>query len=54
MVTMSSNGFAELVIPPSSGISRQQDAPEILDMTTVAYVTDPEFVMTQKSIFQAA
>ncbi len=51
MVTMSSNGFAELVIPPSSGISRRQDAPEILDMTTVAYVADPEFVMTQKSIF---
>lgn len=51
MVTMSFNGSVELVLPSSSGISRRQDAPKIFDMTTVAYVADPEFVMTQESIF---
>ena len=51
MVTMQSNGSVGLVIPPTSGISGRQDAPEVFDMTTVAYVVDPEFVMTHESAF---
>jgi len=51
MVTMQSNGAIGLVIPPISGISRRQDAPEVFDMTTVAYVANPEFVMTNESAF---
>lgn len=51
MVTMRSNGAVGLVVPPTSGISRRQDAPEVFDMTTVAYVADPEFVMTHESAF---
>lgn len=51
MVTMRSSGSVGLVIPPTSGINRRQDAPEVFDMTTVAYVAKPEFVMTHKSAF---
>jgi len=51
MITMQSNGSVGLVIPPTSGISRRQDAPEVFDMTTVAYVAKPEFVMTHESAF---
>jgi len=36
---------------PTSGISRRQDAPEVFDMTTVAYVANPAFVMTHESVF---
>ena len=51
MVTMKSNGSIGLVLPPTSGISRRQDAPEVFDMTTVAYVANPAFVMTHESVF---
>ena len=51
MVTMQSNGSVGLVIPPTSGISRRQDAPEVYDMTTLAYVANPEFVMTHEHAF---
>lgn len=51
MVTMQSNGSVGLVIPPTSGISRRQDAPEVFDMTTVAYVAEPQFVMAHESAF---
>jgi hypothetical protein len=40
-----------LVIPPTSVVSRRQDAPDVLDMTTVAYVVNPTFVMTDESAF---
>ena len=51
MVTAHSNGYLGLVIPPLTGISRRQDAPELFDMTTVAYVAKPEFVMAHESVF---
>ncbi len=51
MVTMQSNGSVGLVIPRKRGVSRRQEAPEVFDMTTVAYVADPEFVMTHESAF---
>ena len=51
MVTMQSNGSVGLVIPRTRSVSRRQDAPEVFDMTTVAYVADPEFVMTHESAF---
>jgi N-acylneuraminate cytidylyltransferase len=51
MVKMQSNGSVGLVIPQTSGFSRRQDAPEVFDMTTVAYVAEPEFVMTHESAF---
>jgi CMP-N-acetylneuraminic acid synthetase len=44
-------GFSKLVIASDQVITRRQDAPEVFDMTTVAYVTRPEFIRTHKSLF---
>jgi len=51
MVTMQSNGTVGLVIPPTSVVRHRQDAPEVLDMTTVAYIAKPEFVIAHESVF---
>ena len=51
MVTIQPNGSVGLVIPPTIGVSRRQDAPDVFDITTVAYVANPEFVMTHESAF---
>lgn len=51
MVTVQSNGSVGLVIPHADGICRRQDAPAVFDMTTVAYVANPVFVMTHESVF---
>lgn len=52
MVKDYDDGTVGLVIPPSSGISRRQDAPIVYDMTTVAYVARPEFVMNHNATFE--
>ena len=52
MVKARADGCVELVIPPAEGtLTRRQDAPDVYDMTTVAYVTHPEFVMQADNIF---
>lgn len=51
MIKKNSDGTVSLVIAPSSSVIRRQDAPSVYDMTTVAYVLRPEFVMTHQSIF---
>ncbi|MCQ8127922.1 acylneuraminate cytidylyltransferase family protein [Methylomonas rivi] len=51
MVKTNSDGSVGLVIPPQSNITRRQDAPAVYDMTTVAYVADPAFVMTRNAVF---
>lgn len=51
MVTRAANGTARLVLPPTDAVVRRQDAPPIFDMTTVAYVARPEFVMQSSGIF---
>ena len=52
MVTMSSEGVASLVNSPVPGtITRRQDTPPVYDLTTVAYVARPEFVLSQPGIF---
>jgi N-acylneuraminate cytidylyltransferase len=52
MVQVSKDGTVELVIPPASAIVRRQDVPAVYDMTTVAYVARPGFVMTRNGIFE--
>lgn len=52
MVTMSADGAIELVIPSPSTIVRRQDAPVVYDMTTVAYVVRPEFVLSRNAVFE--
>ncbi len=52
MVKTNPNGTVGLVIPPTSAIARRQDAPVVYDMATVAYVINPEYVMTHQATFE--
>ncbi len=52
MVTIGSDGTASLVNPPALGtITRRQDTPPVYDLTTVAYVARPQFVLSKLGIF---
>ena len=51
MVTINKKGLANLVNKPGKHITRRQDSPNVFDMTTVAYVTSPKFILKKKSIF---
>lgn len=51
MVKILADGSVNVVISSESQIIRRQDAPEIYDMTTVAYVARPEFVMNHNGVF---
>jgi len=53
MVILNQDGYANIVIPPNEecGITRRQDAPIVYDVTTVAYVARPEFILATESIF---
>lgn len=52
MVKANADGTVDLVIPPEGAIVRRQDVPAVYDLTTVAYVARPEFVMTRNGIFE--
>lgn len=54
MVKLNFDGTVGLVIPPNSTITRRQDVPTVFDMTTVAYVVKPEFVLTHQSVFEGS
>lgn len=51
MVKENQDGSVGLVMELASGITRRQDAPEVFDMATVAYVARPQFVMQQMGTF---
>lgn len=51
MVKVHPDGFVGLVNLPDGAVTRRQDAPVVYDMTTVAYVAKPEFVMHSNGIF---
>ena len=50
MVVRDEEGASQLVCSGSQ-VSRRQDAPVVYDMTTVAYVARPEFIMSNERIF---
>ena len=50
MVKQRPDGTVSLVIPPEGTVVRRQDVPVVYDMTTVAYVANPEFVMERNGI----
>jgi len=52
MVNKTNDGFIELIIKDSKHIRRRQDVPQCYDLTTVAYVTRPEFVLSANGIFE--
>ena len=52
MIKNDNDGFSTLVIPPTETVIRRQDAPEVYDMTTVAYVVRPDFVLQQNALFE--
>nr|WP_087464236.1 acylneuraminate cytidylyltransferase family protein [Oleiphilus messinensis] len=54
MVTLDANHHASLVIKPDSVIARRQDAPAVYDMSTAVYVTRPQFVLDNNSIFSGS
>lgn len=50
MVTRQADGLSKIV--SEQGVyQRRQDAPSVYDMTTVAYVTRPDFILQQSSLF---
>ena len=51
MVKRNQDGSVGLVMDAPISITRRQDAPEVFDMATVAYVAKPGFVLEQTSIF---
>ena len=51
MVTLDNNGFARLVMPLNKTVHRRQDAPPVFDMTTVAYVSRPDFILNADDMF---
>jgi N-acylneuraminate cytidylyltransferase len=54
MIKLNKNGSVELVINNNNNINRRQDAPVVFDMTTIAYVANPKFVIDNNSIFSGA
>lgn len=50
MVKERGDGLVELV-NGGWGVVRRQDAPQVFDIATVAYVASPQFVLSQKSMF---
>lgn len=51
MVVRDAEGISSVVLA-NSGVRRRQDAPAVYDMTTVAYVTTPDFILRTQSLFE--
>lgn len=52
MVTMDDQGRVRLVGRGEEAVHRRQDAPVVYDVTTVAYVLRPDFVLGADSLFE--
>ena len=52
MVKRNADGTVGLVIPPQGSVFRRQDAPVVYDITPVAYVARPEYVMSRTGLFE--
>jgi CMP-N-acetylneuraminic acid synthetase len=51
MITLNKNNNASIVIQSKNKIYRRQDAPDVFDITTVAYVVRPDFIELNEGIF---
>lgn len=55
MVKVNDDGFVELINRPDSGvIFRRQDAPTVFDVTTVAYISTPQFIFNNEGLFDGS
>ena len=45
------DGYIKLLMESKEGYSRRQDVPKVYDMTTVAYVTRPNFIKSNEKLF---
>jgi len=52
MVSLDEDNYANLVMPVKKVVHRRQDAPSVYDMTTVAYVSRPDFILNSSSLFE--
>jgi N-acylneuraminate cytidylyltransferase len=52
MVAARSDGYVGVVLQPAATVVRRQDAPPVYDMTTVGYVSRPEYVMASLGLFE--
>ena len=52
MVKINDTGLASLVNDTDKKITRRQDAPTVYDMTTIAYVVNPLFIIEKNSMFE--
>lgn len=51
MVSLDHAGYARLVMEPAQAVVRRQDVPAVYDITTVAYVARPAFVLAASRLF---
>lgn len=51
MVEFEKNNLVRQVIPFGKTTFRRQDAPQVFDITTVAYASSPKFVLSNDSLF---
>lgn len=51
MVKFDENGNVKLVNESANTVIRRQDAPDVYDITTVVYVTTPQFILNNSGLF---
>ena len=51
MVIKKKHQNIDLILKSKEKISRRQDAPEVFDLTTVAYVLNPDFILNNCAIW---
>lgn len=51
MVTVDNQGNAKIAAHLGKSVARRQDAPEVFDMTTVAFAVRPLFIMKEANVF---
>tara|TARA_B100001013_G_scaffold21483_1_gene12028 strand:+ start:1440 stop:2144 length:705 start_codon:yes stop_codon:yes gene_type:complete len=52
MVKMQKDGYVQLLSKDGKTYTRRQEAPKSYDLTTVAYVSTPDFILSAESLFE--